>query len=106
MITSGEEELNSMGCRTRYQMVMASRGSLKRDGMNDPSQFPSPYGAALKNCVECGWAPGRAIECTKGGDGGLECCFTKSRCPTENKKLFDKAEGFRFTYDLEITRDM
>lgn len=103
----GFKRLSSKGwCGGNFHLINTQNLSLKWDGMNDPSQFPSPYGAALKNCIECGWAPGRAIECTEGGDGGFECCFTKSRCPVENKKLFDKSQSFRFTYDLEITRDL
>jgi hypothetical protein len=46
------------------------------DGFNDPK---GSHPAAVKNCIECGWAPGRAPECTKSLDGNFGCCLTGSR---------------------------
>jgi hypothetical protein len=50
-------------------------------GMNDPA---GNVHAAVKNCIECGWAPGRAAECLKALDGNFACCLTGSRCPVNN----------------------
>ena len=39
-----------------------------RDGLNDPD---GDVFAAVKNCIECGYAPGRAPECTPAEDGSF-----------------------------------
>lgn len=52
------------------------------DGMNDPK---NDTGAAIKNCAECGYAPGRDLGvCDTFFDGTFGCCFTGSRCPVVN----------------------
>jgi len=63
------------------------------------------WGAAVKNCAECGWAPNRATECTKGLDGSFGCCFTYSRCPVNNKKDKDH-KGYKLQYDVVYTEDV
>lgn len=40
-----------------------------------------------------------------GGDGGFECCFTMSRCPVNNRADIE-AKGYRFTYDIEWSKDL
>jgi hypothetical protein len=47
-------------------------------GLNDPSTFKDPMHAAVKNCIECGWAPKRSDSCSKALDGNFACCLTGS----------------------------
>merc|ERR1712063_193149 len=72
------------------------------------------YGAAVKNCIECGWAPGRDAHgiwaglegpCTNRTDGDFPCCFTGSRCPVNNPKDHS-TKAYRLRYHLNWTRDM
>jgi len=103
----GMTRVNAKGwCGANMHIINTQNLKTQWDGLNDPSQFPNPLGAARKNCIECGYAPNRAAECTEGGDGAFECCFTMSRCPVENQSFFNKAQAFRFAYELEITRNM
>jgi hypothetical protein len=71
-------------------------------GFNDPM---GDIGAATKNCIECGFAPGRAPECLPGQDGVLTCCQTGSRCPV-NHPEDHTAKVFHLVYNMSWTRDM
>jgi len=88
----------------RWEFPFHSTEDLKLNwnGFNDPK---GNHGAAIKNCIECGYAPDRAVECTKGGDGGFECCFTLSRCPVNNRADIE-GKGYRIQYDLEYSEDL
>merc|ERR1719158_641793 len=68
--------------------------------------------AAIKNCIECGWAPDRfpgdpaaAAACPQSMDGVISCCFTGSRCPVnhpENRTV----HHYTLQYDVTWTRDL
>jgi len=94
-----------MGCGLNMHFIRVEDLLLnwpKGETFNNPNDS---WGAAVKNCAECGWAPSRATECTKGGDGGFECCFTYSRCPVNTPS--DKAhKGYKLQYDITYTEDM
>jgi hypothetical protein len=72
-------------------------------GFNDPK---GDYGAAVKNCIECGYAPGRAPGvCTEIMDGQFNCCFDGSRCPVSHPE--DKTKkGYRLEYTVKWTTDL
>jgi hypothetical protein len=72
------------------------------EGLNDPK---GDHGAAVKNCAECGYAPGRAPECLEWLDGSFGCCFSGSRCPVINPHNRTKKE-YRMKYTLEWTKNM
>merc|ERR1712096_388282 len=72
------------------------------DGLNDPK---GDHGAAVKNCIECGWAPGRATECLPGLDGTFACCFTGARCPVNNPDN-KTTQGYRLQYNVLWTKNM
>jgi hypothetical protein len=78
-------------------------------GLNDPK---GNYGAAVKNCMECGYAPGRAPFgakglgiCSQALDGFFSCCFDGSRCPVNNP-LDGRKKGYRLQYEVKWTRDL
>jgi hypothetical protein len=73
------------------------------DGLNDPK---GDMGAAIKNCAECGYAPGRdAGICESFFDGTFACCFTGSRCPVEDPRNRTRKSYFlKGTFDW--TRNM
>lgn len=71
-------------------------------GLNDPQ---GDIGAAVKNCVECGWAPGRAMECLKALDGTYACCLGGARCPVNHPE--DKStKSYRLQYNVQWTKDL
>jgi hypothetical protein len=97
------KRINSQGwCGANFHFLRTEDLKVHWDGFNDPM---GSHGAAVKNCIECGYAPNRAIECTEGGDGGFECCFTLSRCPVNNRSDI-VAKGYRFQYDVEWSEDL
>jgi hypothetical protein len=72
-------------------------------GLNDPK---GDYGAAVKNCIECGYAPGRAPGiCIEEQDGQFNCCFDGSRCPVNHPKDKTKKQ-YRLEYTVKWTRDL
>lgn len=89
-------------CGLNMHFIRVEDLLLNWEGFNNPN---GSWGAAVKNCVECGWAPNRAVECTKGGDGTFACCFTLSRCPVNTKSDKDHKE-YRLQYDVEYTEDL
>ena len=70
--------------------------------MNDPK---GSHPAAVKNCIECGWAPHRAPECTKALDGNFACCLTGSRCPV-NKPEDRSTKDYQLKYNVRWTRNL
>jgi hypothetical protein len=88
-------------CGLNMHFIRVEDLKLEWDGFNNPD---GSWGAAVKNCAECGWAPGRAVECEKPLDGTFACCFTKSRCP--NNGNITGAKSYRLQYDIEYTEDM
>lgn len=72
-------------------------------GFNDPK---GNLGAAVKNCIECGYAPGRAPGiCKEKDDGSFNCCFDGSRCPVNHPE--DKTKkGYRLEYTVKWTREL
>jgi hypothetical protein len=48
--------------------------------------FNGSLGAALKSCIECEYAPGKASGCRPGldGSGVFACCEQSARCPVNN----------------------
>merc|ERR1719198_456713 len=72
--------------------------------MNDPN---GSMGAAIKNCAECGYAPGRDLGvCQNWLDGSFACCFTGSRCPVERDSLTAPAKSYHLKGVFEYTRNM
>jgi len=47
-------------CGLNMHFIRVEDLKLDWKGFNNPD---GNWGAAVKNCAECGWAPGRAIEC-------------------------------------------
>lgn len=102
----GNRRINSQGvCGANLHFIRVDGLATKWDGMNDPSQFDDPMGAAVKNCIECGYAPNRAVECTEEGDGSFACCFTLSRCPPEDPSNRTHKK-YRLSYEVEFTEDL
>lgn len=50
--------------------------------------FNGSHGAAVKSCIECEYAPGKAPLCKPGLDGSavFACCVADARCPVNNPK--------------------
>lgn len=71
-------------------------------GFNNPN---GSRGAAIKNCIECGWAPDRMFGCDEVLDGNILCCFTGSRCPVDNP-ADESAHSYRLEYDVVWSRDL
>eukprot|EP01065_Artemidia_motanka_P044001 TRINITY_DN61_c0_g1_i1.p2 TRINITY_DN61_c0_g1~~TRINITY_DN61_c0_g1_i1.p2 ORF type:complete len:460 (+),score=175.06 TRINITY_DN61_c0_g1_i1:61-1440(+) len=69
--------------------------------------FNGSKGEALKSCIECGYVPGKALECIPGltGQGIFACCFDGCRCPVNNKK--DRStKQYYLTYNITWTTDV
>merc|ERR1712222_240679 len=92
-------------CGANLHFIRTQDLATKWKGFNDPSQFEDPHGAAVKNCIECGYAPNRAVECLPELDGNFACCFTMSRCPVEHR-LNTTAKEYRLKYEVQYTRNM
>lgn len=88
-------------CGLNMHFIRVEDLKLEWDGFNNPN---GSWGAAVKNCAECGWAPGRAVECTKALDGNFACCFTKSRCP--HNDVIKDTKTYKLQYDIEYTEDL
>jgi len=89
-------------CGLNMHFIRVEDVATEWKGFNNPN---GSWGAAVKNCAECGWAPGRAIECLPVLDGTFGCCFTYSRCPVNNPS--DRAhKSYKLEYDVEYTDDM
>jgi len=96
--------INSTGiCGANLHFIRGEDLKLHWNGLNNPNG--DPY-AALKNCAECGYAPGRAFpECEKWADGSFLCCFTDSRCPVNHPENRTTKE-YRMNYTIEWTRSL
>lgn len=75
--------------------------------------FNGSEGAALKNCIECDYVPGKAVECLPGFDGTaiFACCFDGSRCPVNNprdksKKTYNLVYNVTWTKEVDKVKDM
>merc|ERR1712080_761863 len=77
-------------------------GKTSWSGFNNPQ---GDHGAAVKNCIECGWAPSRTPECLKSLDGTFACCFTGARCPV-NSRFNETEQSYQLQYNVLWTRDM
>jgi len=69
--------------------------------------FNGSIGAATKSCVECEYAPGKGISCTKGQEGFeiFGCCFDGCRCPVNNPE--DKSsKTYNLVYNITWTTDV
>jgi hypothetical protein len=71
-------------------------------GLNDPK---GNLGAAMKNCHECGYAPGRSFMCHEPLDGTFACCFSDSRCPVNNPHDHS-TKTYHLKYEVQWTRDV
>jgi hypothetical protein len=77
-------------------------------GLNDPGGSVS---AAVKTCIECGWAPARVDDlgelgqCPESADGAFACCLTGSRCPVNNPSDLSKKD-YRLSYDVRWSRNL
>merc|ERR1712216_1017434 len=89
-------------CGLNMHFIRVEDLLLNWNGFNNPN---GSWGAAVKNCAECGWAPNRAAECLKNLDGTFACCFTYSRCPV-NTKSDKNHKGYRLQYDVEYTENV
>jgi len=98
----GIMRINATGvCGANLHFIRQDDLKLDWQGLNNPNG--SKY-AALKNCAECGYAPGRALECGDWADGSFLCCFTDSRCPVNNPR--DRTtKTYRMKYTIEWTRN-
>jgi len=88
-------------CGLNMHFIRVEDLALEWKGFNNPN---GSWGAAVKNCAECGWAPNRAVECLEPLDGTFACCFTMSRCPHTGK--VKGAKAYKLQYDIEYTEDM
>lgn len=106
----GNRRVKAQGeCGANLHFIRTDGLKTKWNGMNDPSQFPEDMqmGAAVKNCIECGYAPGRAVGiCGEGGDGGFNCCFTKSRCPAVGGALNRSTRSYHLAYEVQWTQNL
>lgn len=106
----GNRRISATGkCGGNLHFIRTDGLKTKWNGMNDPSQFPEDmqYGAALKNCIECGYAPGRATGiCNPGNDGEFNCCFTDSRCPAVGGILNRSTIAYHLSYEIQWTTNL
>jgi len=96
-------------CGANLHFIRTDGLKTKWDGMNDPSQYPEDMqmGAAVKNCIECGYAPGRAVGiCGEANDGDFNCCFTASRCPAVGGILNRSKKSYHLTYEIQWTTNL
>jgi hypothetical protein len=99
----GMQRIGSKGvCGGNLHFIRTQDLKTQWDGLNDPD---GDVHAAVKNCIECGWAPERALECDEKLDGNFACCLTGSRCPVEHP-LDRQEKEYRLVYDVHYTRDM
>eukprot|EP01062_Namystynia_karyoxenos_P005684 TRINITY_DN1196_c0_g1_i13.p2 TRINITY_DN1196_c0_g1~~TRINITY_DN1196_c0_g1_i13.p2 ORF type:complete len:494 (+),score=194.52 TRINITY_DN1196_c0_g1_i13:80-1483(+) len=71
------------------------------------AKFNGSHGEALKSCIECGYVPGKALECIPGlsGEGIFACCFDGCRCPVNNPK--DKStKTYYLSYNITWTTEV
>jgi len=69
--------------------------------------FGGSLGMATKNCIECDYAPGKAIECVPGlgGTAIFACCFDGARCAVNNPK--DKTKKtYNLVYNVTWTKEV
>eukprot|EP00462_Mataza_sp_D1_P022380 CAMPEP_0175141964 /NCGR_PEP_ID=MMETSP0087-20121206/12454_1 /TAXON_ID=136419 /ORGANISM="Unknown Unknown, Strain D1" /LENGTH=445 /DNA_ID=CAMNT_0016425551 /DNA_START=110 /DNA_END=1447 /DNA_ORIENTATION=- len=99
----GIVRFNASGtCGANLHFIRTEDLAVSWDGFNDPK---GNHGAAVKNCIECGYAPGRSIECLKILDGDFACCFSGSRCPVNNPD--DRStKSYRLQYNISWTREV
>jgi len=99
----GVKRIGSRGyCGANIHLIRTEDLATHWTGLNDPK---GDHGAAVKHCAECGYAPGRAHECSEPLDGNFACCFTGSRCPVNNPQ--DKStKTYKLQYDVQWTRDL
>jgi hypothetical protein len=102
----GARRINSEGyCGGNIHFIRTEDLATNWTGMNDPSTSKDPFHAAVKNCIECGWAPHRSVECTKSLDGNFGCCLTGSRCPVNHPE--DKStKDYQLKYEVTWTPDL
>jgi hypothetical protein len=99
----GLQRIGAKGyCGANLHWINVEDLKLNWEGMNDPK---GDHGAAVKNCAECGYAPGRSPECPTFMDGSFACCFTTSRCPVNNPHDH-KRRSYRLKYQITWTRDI
>jgi phosphoglycerate dehydrogenase-like enzyme len=62
----------------------------------DTKGFNGNHGAAVKSCIECEYAPGKAPLCVPGldGSGVFACCVADARCPVNNPKDHSKKKYY------------
>jgi hypothetical protein len=89
-------------CYANIHMLRTQDLKTSWNGLNDPK---GDWGAAAKNCNECGWAPGRSLFCPKALDGTFACCFPGARCPVNNPEDHSR-KTYHLTYELKYTRDL
>lgn len=106
----GVRRINATGrCGGNLHFIRTDHLKTKWNGMNDPSQFPEDMqnAAAIKNCIECGYAPNRALGvCTEAMDGFFSCCFTDSRCPAIGEPFERSKKSYHLTYEIKWTKDI
>ena len=96
----GVQRLNASGqCGGNLHFIRTEDLSTHWTGLNDPN---GSVHAAVKNCMECGWAPHRAPQCLRGGDGSFACCRSDSRCPV-NSPGDDSTKAYRLNYQIHWT---
>ena len=63
----------SKPCGGNIHLIRTEDLKLEWKGMNNPN---GSIAAATKNCIECGWAPGRMVGCNELLDGNIECWYS------------------------------
>lgn len=99
----GVRRIDVLGhCGGNIHLIRTADLATEWKGLNNPN---GSIAAATKNCIECGWAPGRFEACPKKEDGVIICCFTGSRCPVNNPA--DKSvHNYTLQYDVTWTRNL
>lgn len=99
----GIQRIGASGvCGANLHFIRVDDLKTSWEGFNDPQ---GNHGAALKNCAECGYAPGRSPYCLEWLDGFWPCCILGARCPVNNPKDRTK-KTYRMKYTVEWTRSM
>jgi len=99
----GMKRIGASGrCYANIHMLRTEDLKTSWKGLNDPN---GSLGAAMKNCHECGYAPGRSFMCHEPLDGTFACCFSDSRCPVNNPHDHS-TKSYHLKYQVQWTRDM
>jgi len=79
---------------------------IRTEGL-DAKHFNDSHGAATKSCIECDYAPGKALPCVPGlaGTAIFACCFDGSRCAV-TKPWDMSVKTYNLVYNITWTREV